>query len=124
MHLYRYEECPRYYHSTDHDGEYSGTSTLTNVTVELREFKVLKTTPKGAWIHLYSWFPFPETEPDQVPKNCRKWVMLNSRRKWACKTKEEALKQFLIRKRYHLSHLEREREVVAKAIEAAKRITL
>jgi hypothetical protein len=118
MKLYRYEEIPQFQKC---EGE---REILTHVEVFLEEFRILRRTPKGAWIQLIGWFSSPEIKFEEVPKDCRKFVMLSSKRKWACETREEALEQFLIRKRYHLSHLDRKREVVAKAIEAAKRITL
>lgn len=77
--LYRYEEM--YWSKTiDAEREIYGTE----VTLELREYKVLKETDKSYLITLYGI-----TE---------KWMRKGAKKEFASKTKEEALNHFIRRK--------------------------
>lgn len=51
--------------------------------IGLREYHVIRTTPKGAWIDC---------------NGGTKFVNLNARKKFACRTKEDAIESFIARK--------------------------
>ena len=82
--LYRYTDYTVSI-GTDEFGESLGGS---RVEVGLYKYKVLKWTPKGAWISLYEIIPHD-----------RKFVLLTARKKFACKTIEEAKESFVARKK-------------------------
>jgi hypothetical protein len=63
--------------------------------IHLSEYRIIKRTPKGAWIEL-----FPSFGEE------RKFVLLTARKKFACETKEEALESFLARKTRQIRILE------------------
>ena len=64
-------------------GDLAGDTNWTQVKVYLQDFHIIKKTPKGFWINLY---------------HRRKFVLFDARKKYACLTKEEALKSFMARK--------------------------
>lgn len=66
-------------------------------TSSLKMYEVLKHTPKGVWLHT----PF-ENNGVHGPK---KFVRRDTRKRWACPTKMEALESFLQRKRRRVSIL-------------------
>ena len=70
--------------------------------VVLREFSVVRWTPKGVWIRT----------PDLPPDN-EKFVLLTARKKFACPTKEEALQSFIERKKSQV-------RILTKQLEKAK----
>lgn len=57
----------------------------------IRCFRILKRTPKGAWI-----------------ADCfeKRFVLLTARKRFACPTRAEALESFIARKRAHIRHAE------------------
>ena len=81
MKLYRYEDV-MYAGPVDEYGDNSGPGEL---RVELREYEVVKTTPKGAWIRRSSI-------------DSKRFVNLQARKKYACPTIEEAAESFRARK--------------------------
>jgi hypothetical protein len=77
--LYRYENwqtAPLW-----DDYEFSRSPSTTHIG--LRDFQIVRTTPKGAWIN------YGGTE---------RFVKLDARKRFACPTKEEALQSFIARK--------------------------
>jgi len=92
---YRYEEV-RYSPGTDEYGDplpYRG-----RLEVKLDEYEVIKTTPKGVWIRLYSW------------GNEKRFILRGARKRYACPTKEEAIESFRARK-------ERQRRILTSQLE-------
>lgn len=77
----------------------------------LQKFEILKRTPKGAWIKLYE-FSFDEKD--------KKFVLLTARKKFACKTKDEALESFKARKRRQIEILDRRLKKAKLALELAE----
>jgi len=65
-----------------------------HVKLQVTKYKVLKRTPKGAWIDYFN-----------VNGNNEKFVRLTAKKQFACNTKEEALESFLFRKKRQLSIL-------------------
>lgn len=82
---YRYES--RLYSSGDEEYGYH-----THVMVELIEYEIIKRTNKGIWIIDNYRFVFM---PTYIGK---KFVNLTARKKFACLTKDDALKSFIARK--------------------------
>jgi hypothetical protein len=80
---YRYEEV-RYAPSLNEYDEPCGSS---RTELQMRHFFVKKHTPKGVWL-AYS--------PDGAPF---RFVLKDSRKRFACPTKKEALESYLARKR-------------------------
>ena len=95
MKFYRYEA--REYASLDMDGDYVS-SPIPNPKLELREYRLIKETPKGYWIgfegfHSDVW---------------KKWVSKTSRRRFAYPTNEEALENYIKRTQRRIKILERQ----------------
>lgn len=80
--LYRYEDVAYVSGSDEWDYPTSGYT----LKVELLEYQVLKRTRKGVWIV-------------SIYGGEKRFVLLNVRKKFACVTKEEALKSFIARKK-------------------------
>lgn len=78
------------------------------------EFDVLKETKCGVWI---SCLGFARTYSQS-----RKFINLKSNKKWACTTKEEALRQFLYRKERQLVILNSTVEFTKEAITLANEL--
>jgi len=76
----------------------------------LRTFNIIRVTPKGVWIALeYNY-------KGEVAK--KKFILANSRKKYACFTLEEARVSFLIRKQRQLAILKHQMEITVFSIEA------
>lgn len=75
-----------------------------NLRLLLSQYRVIKRTPKGAWINNYGE---------------KKFVLLTARKRYACPTKEEALECFIFRKKRQLSILSSKVRQVEQAIELA-----
>ena len=60
-----------------------------SVQINLTEYHVIKETPKGVWLRHTGFLMY----------NWKKFVLLGSRKKFACPTKEEAMVSFIARKR-------------------------
>lgn len=106
--MYRYEEW-KYSHGVDEFGNpYPGFE----LKVELYQYPIVKTTSRGFWIYKGVFFPPQDFElycsdfKGRLRKDCR-FVLLDSRKKFACRTKEEALDSFRARKRAQIKILER-----------------
>lgn len=63
-------------------------STLNDLKVELREYEVLKETPKGVWLYASRGYGFRSTT----------FVRQEARKRFAAPTKDEALRDFIARK--------------------------
>ena len=61
-----------------------------SVQINLNEYKVIKETPKGVWLGYDIGISF---------SNWKRFVLLNSRKRFACPTKVEAMVSFIARKR-------------------------
>jgi hypothetical protein len=68
------------------------------VRIVLRTFPITKKTQQGAWIDLF------EGLPGETPK----FVLLTAKKKFACKTKEDALESFIRRKESQIKILSRQ----------------
>lgn len=78
----------------------------TTLEVRVREFEVVRETPKGVWL-APGWGGRP------------RFVLRDSRKRYACPTVEEAHESFLARKRRHLRILRAQVESVEEAIRHA-----
>jgi hypothetical protein len=77
------------------------------VHLDLYWFKIIKRTPRGAWI--------------QVNHNDKKFILLNARRKWAHETKADALESFRHRKLHQIAILKHQLFVAKEALKSAKK---
>ena len=82
---YRYED---HLVSLGYDYEYDR-SWGSRVEIRLREFEVLRKTPKGVWIDLGCG----------VFSGGERFVLASARKRYACPTKEEARESFIARKK-------------------------
>lgn len=73
--------------------------------VELRKYKILKKTPKGAWIAE----TYGHGDGNYVSTD-KKWTSFTAQRPFAHRTKEEALVAFVARKRAQIRILESKME--------------
>ena len=111
MKFYRYEIVE--YAVMGEDGEYVD-SHLPNPKVEVKEYNLLKETPKGYWVgygdfgyNKYSW---------------KKWVSKTSKKRFAYPTKEEALVNFTKRTEKRLKILDRQLQVCQISLNIVKNI--
>lgn len=115
--LYRYEDV-HYSRGVD---EYDDPLPGGHVRVELREYPILKRTPKGAWIkECWAWsatlsFPGEESRRERGEK----FVLLTARKRYAAETKEQALDDYRYRKCRQLRILKAKLRSVESALEAA-----
>jgi hypothetical protein len=110
MKFYRYEAIE--YASTDMDGEYV-TPLYPNPKLELRDYDLIKETPKGYWIGYLN--PFGVRMGDW-----QKWVSKTSKKKFAYLTKEEALINFIKRTERRISILDRQLSACRVSLNTAK----
>ena len=75
---------------------------IKNVTITLYRFAVIRHTPRGVWLDY------------GIEKD--KFVLVNSRKRFACPTLEEAKESFLARKRIQLNILEEQAEGVRRIL--------
>lgn len=88
------------------------------VEIWLEEYPIVKRTPKGVWINLYSHiYPVP-LEPSWT--DGKKFVNLEARKKYACLTKEEALESFKARKRKQINILKGQLKDAEQALKIAE----
>ena len=87
MNYYRYQEV-RYSNGLD---QYDDPLPGHVLKIELRVYEVLKTTKKGVWIAHYGYG--------------KRFVLNDSRKRFACADKKEALESFKFRKRRQLKIL-------------------
>ena len=98
MKFYRYVAVE--YASLGVDGDYES-SKFPNPKLELRDYDLIKETPKGYWIG-YGFY---------IPNNLRgnaKWVSKTGRKRYAYPTKEEALENYIKRTQKRIKILERQ----------------
>lgn len=88
----------------------SGDDWGTYVNVNLRQFEVVRETPKGVWLRLYEY-------SDMSPL---RFVLRESRKRYACPTKEQAMESFLARKRKQMRILKQKLQHVEEAIQIAE----
>ena len=101
--LYRFED---HRVSVGYD-EINDCSIGSRAEVTLRAYKIIKRTPKGAWIQDF----------------CRKrFVRLTARKKFACETREEALESFRARKRRQIRILQEQIGHARSALSRAERM--
>lgn len=101
--LYRYED----WQSTGPTDEWGYSVGPSTTNVNLREYRVIRTTPKGAWIEYYG---------------LNKFVKLDARKRFACPTKEEALASFMARKKKQIHILSSQLQNAETALRMADRI--
>ena len=70
------------------------TSYESGVQLDVKEYKLVRETPKGYWIIDDLW----DYDEESV-ETYKKWVSKTARKRWAYPTKEEALVSFKARKR-------------------------
>lgn len=99
--FYRYVDVA-YAPMADEFGERRGSGDL---KVELREYPLVRRTPKGVWIDDYGH---------------ERFVLLSARRKFACETKEDAMESFIARKRRQLEIYNARAERAKRAIRIAR----
>lgn len=69
-----------------------------SVSIHLHKYKIIKRTPKGAWIPKYSWSFDSDTE--------KRFVLLTARKQFASETIEKAKECFIARKKKYIRILE------------------
>lgn len=104
MKLYRYEDVQYAGSLDEYDNIIPGSGTL---RIHLREYLVLRETPKGVWINHHGK---------------EKFVLNRSKKRFAHPTKEEALKSFKRRKKSQLLHLEHQLARAKKALFMAENL--
>ena len=113
-----YSTCPvqffRYewqeYAEHDYDGELV-VPRFPNIKLELRKYDLIKETSKGYWIG-YEEVSF------------KKWIPKISKKRYAYPTKEEALRNFILRTEKRIKILQREVACCNTAISLAKKVVL
>lgn len=86
------------------------------VELQFNEFRVVKHTPCGVWIALYSYAVYQFRQDGKAPAPGLKWVSLTGRKRYAYQTKEDALESLRMRKiwqeRYAKSALEKAQKTI------------
>lgn len=94
-----------YYHDVDFETSYS-------VKLKIKEYPIIKLTPKGCWIRL-----------NQTDK---KFVLLSARKKYANEAIKEAYESFILRKQRHndilLTTIENNKDAISLAKEKLEEI--
>lgn len=111
QYLYRYDEILYSFGLDQFDDPIPGY----RMELGLTEYEIVKRTPKGAWIR-YPLFSLYEDE--------KKFVLLTARKKFACETKEEALKSFAARKNRQIAILEAKLKVAKEALQRANHMLI
>lgn len=83
-----------------------------NTDIVLSKYKIIKRTPKGAWISTCDW------------TDDKKFVLLIARKQYACETTEEAKQSFIMRKRRQLEILSTQLEHVKLALQQIEKSEL
>ena len=104
---YRYRDYSSCIEDFNVDGDFFPTSAST-VRLEVRKYKVIKHTPKGVWI-----------EENWVHK---RFILNDSRKKWAYATKEEAARSFFRRKKSQVKLLSRQLQQAELALVGAEKL--
>jgi hypothetical protein len=120
--LYRYEDV----HYSAGVDEYDNPLPGGSVCVELREYPIIKRTPKGVWIsECWTWsatIPFPGQETRQ--DRGERFVLLSARKRFAAETKEQALEDYKARKRAQIRILKARVQAAECALRAADSLGL
>lgn len=87
---------------------------LNKVKLQLKKYKIIKRTEKGVWIKLY----------DIDFCNCKKFILLRAKKKFAYKTKEEALESFKIRKNKQIEILRTRLDKIIIALNLANNVKI
>jgi len=97
----------------------------TNTCVTCETYTIMKHTPHGAWISMHHDMGGRSRGYEELKESkLLKFVVVDARIPWAHKTKELALKSFLIRKDRQLGHINRQLRNVTKAIELGKKLEI
>lgn len=83
-----------------------------DLKVELERYRVIKRTPKGAWIDCGGW----------GLNSDKKLVLLDSKKRFACPTKKEALESFKARKRRQIKIVKAQLKRAEEALSAAEEL--
>ena len=86
--------------------------------VECREYQIIKETPKGFWVAL--GFRFEGFAKDPSPE--KRWIGNDHHKKFACRTRQEALQSFKARKKRQIRLLENQLHRAKRALEEAGNI--
>jgi len=105
---YRYVD--NLYSSGDEEYGYA-----TIIKVDLEEFDVVKETLKGMWVQPLWAKDYPDTELKH-----RRFVNLNSRKKFACLSKEDALRSYIARKERQIKILKNQLQNAETALSYAQ----
>lgn len=100
MKFYRYETVQ--YAVMDYDGEYVSPS-YPNPKLELKEYDLIKETPKGYWISNY-----PYKDLSNWKYIWKKWILKTSKKRFAYPTKKEALINFIKRSEKRIEILDKQ----------------
>lgn len=100
---YRFEDV-QYAASLNEYDEPCGPGRL---AVELRKYKVLRSTPKGVWLDVYT---------------VQRFVLKDANKRFACPTEAEAMDSFIARKKAQLRILNAQGDRVAIALVVAHRL--
>jgi hypothetical protein len=116
---YRYHDVA---YSTGYD-EFTDRSTGSVIEVELKEYEVLRHTPKGVWINA-SPFRSSTSLKDLADE---KFVLLSARKRFAHPTRKEAMTSFLARKkaqiRIYEARISRAKTALRKGIEIGSELS-
>jgi hypothetical protein len=94
------------------DGNYIPSKLPPRISLELKEFKLLRETPCGFWICTTGFF------------FTKKWVSKTSRRRYAFPTKEEALKNFQKRTEKRIRILTNQLDACKQGLYLAKQVKI
>lgn len=111
MKFYRYEAVQYAVH--DHDGEFIS-PLFPDPKVELREYVLIKETPKGYWIGIGGFSSF----------YWKQWVSKTAKKRYAYPTKEEALLNYIKRTERRIKILKNQLLTSELALNIAKKIIL
>ena len=109
---YRYVEHTESSGYFTEDGDYYSTGPG-KVVIQLREYKVLRHTPKGVWIECFEVNRFDRPE---------RFVRIEARKRYACPTREEALESFIARKKRQASIYSARLRTAKTAIKMAEKV--
>lgn len=93
-----------------------------DISVYAQTYHLLKETPCGYWIGLYSPCKAHLEEDLKNPHYWKKWVSKMGRKRYAYPTKRQALESFIIRKRRQIGHAENLKQFAESALHKAERL--
>ena len=116
MEFYRYGWGVVSHASLDESGEYGNNNNIFDMfpdtRLELTTYKLIEETPKGYWID-HEW-----------SNRKWKWISKTSRKRYAYPTKEEALKNFILRTEKRITYLQHDIISCKTALKLAKETTI